>query len=298
MKYNIYILFLALAYFGNCTHAQSLLDELNQEYTNTPQFEIAVFKSTRISIGHSTKTLQKGVLEIGARNRFWNLSDEDIQSFIADKMSTRFSLEYGITDRFTFGVGATTLDGIFDSFIKYKLVRQQKKGFPFSLTILQNASYQSKDSEINDIHQGDTFINRLAFTSQVLVSRKITSRFSVQLSPTFIHRVSSTFEEDPNNHFALGVGGRYKIGGHISLVSEYYHLFNPLKSRDTYNAFALGVNWELSDVMLQFQITNTQGIEENNFITQTPNNFNFKDENFVFGFTGIFILHFRNGLKK
>ncbi len=298
MKSNIYIFFIVLLCFGNGIQAQSLLDELNESYTDPPQFESAVFKSSRISIGHSTKTLQKGVLEIGARNRFWNVANADIQSFVADKMSTRLSLEYGINDRFTFGVGATTLDGIFDSFLKYKLVRQQKKGFPFSVTLLQNGSYQSEASSINDVHQGDAFEDRLAFTSQLLISRKISSDFSIQFSPTFLHRASSNFEEDPNNHFALGIGGRYKVGGHISIVSEYYHLFNTLESRDTYDAFVLGVNWELSDVMLQFQMTNTQGVEEHSFITQTPNNFNFNDGNFVFGFTAIFILHTRNGLKK
>ncbi|SHJ40659.1 DUF5777 family beta-barrel protein [Aquimarina spongiae] len=298
MKSNIYIFFIVLVYFGNGMQAQSLLDELNESYTDPPQFESAVFKSSRISIGHSTKTLQKGVLEIGARNRFWNVADADIQSFVADKMSTRFSLEYGVNDRFTFGLGGTTLDGIFDGFLKYKLVRQQKKGFPFTITLLQNSAYQSERPSIGDVHKSSTFGDKLSFTSQLLMSRKITSQFSLQLSPTFLHRASSNFEEDPNNHFALGIGGRYKVGGHISIVSEYYHLFNPLESRDTYNAFALGVNWELSDVMLQFQMTNAQGVEEHNFITQTPNNFNFNDGNFVFGFTAIFILHTRNGLKK
>lgn len=62
--------------------------------------------------------------------------------------------------------------------------------------------------------------------------------------------------------------------------------------------FPLGVNWDLSDVMLQFQLTNVRGAIEDEFITQTPNNFNFNDGNFVFGFTGIFILHFENKLRK
>ena len=50
--------------------------------------------------------------------------------------------------------------------------------------------------------------------------------------------------------------------------------------------------------MLQFQMTNTQNLEEQAFMTQTLNNFNFNDGNFVFGFTGIFNIHFHNGLKN
>lgn len=298
MNYNIYFLFLAFAFAWNGINAQSLLDELNTTHTGIYPYEIATFKSSRVSLGHSTETLKKGILEIGSRSRFWNIPDLKSQSFVADKMSTRFSLEYGINNRLTFGAGGTTLDGIFDTFLKYKIARQRKKGFPLSLTLFQNSSYQSKRSSLSNVHLSNTFENKLAFTSQLLIASKITSQFSLQLSPTFIHRGSSAFDEDPANHFALGIGGRYKVGGHVSVVSEYYHVLNPLESINTYNAFALGVNWELSDVMLQFQMTNTRGLEENNFITQTPNNFNLNDGNFVFGFTGIFILHLHNGLKK
>ena len=57
-----------------------------------------------------------------------------------------------------------------------------------------------------------------------------------------------------------------------------------------YNAFAIGVNWELSYIMLQFQLTNTRTFAEDRFIMQTSNNFNFKDGNLHFGFNATFTL--------
>ena len=298
MNYPKYFIFLALLYINGSVSAQSsLLEELDKNYGDHTEYEIATFKSSRILMGHSTETLKKGLLEVGSRSRFWNLPDIESQSFIADKMSTRFSLEYGINNRLTYGIGGTTLDGIFDTFFKYKLIKQEKGGFPFNITLLQNGSFQSRTSDI-DLYQSNDFDDRLSFTSQVLISSKITPQFSLQLSPTYIHRTSIRLEEDPNNQLALGIGGRYKLGGHVSIATEYYHVFNPLESVDTYNAFAIGVNWELSDVMLQFQMTNTQNVEEHAFMTQTLNNFNFNDGNFVFGFTGIFNIHFHNGLKN
>ena len=104
------------------------------------------------------------------------------------------------------------------------------------------------------------------------------------MSPTFVHRTSSRFEEDDHNHFAIGFSPRYKLGNHVSLVSEHYYVANPLKSLDTYGAFVLGVNWEVSDLLLQFKMTNIQIFTEDAFITQTSRNFNFKDGNFFFGF--------------
>ncbi len=283
-------------------NAQNLLDTLEKEYPDIPQYEIATFKATRISIGHSIENRKKGVLEVVAMNRFWNIPNYRGQSFVADKLSARIALEYGISDRLTFGAGGSTLDGIFDGFLKYKLIRQRSdgKGSPLSVTLFQNGSYRSKKRNrpfFMDVNRFDDFSDKLAFTSQLLVARKFTPQFSMQISPTYIHRSSSAFEEDPNNQFAIGAGARYKLGGHVSIVSEYYYVINPLKSVDTYDAFSLGVNWELSDVMLQFQLTNTRGMVEDAFITQTPNNFNFKDGNLVFGFNAIFVLHLHQKQK-
>ncbi|WP_298316532.1 DUF5777 family beta-barrel protein [uncultured Aquimarina sp.] len=292
MKNNTFFLLFILMLIG-CSfsmNAQDLLDKLEKEYPNKKEYEIATFKGTRISLGHSVENRRKGVLEVKAMNLFWNIPNRPSQSFVADKWTARIALEYGLSNRLTFGVGGTTLEGVFDGFLKYNLVRQIKngKGSPLSITLFQNASYRSNDGGIG---LSDDFIDRTAFTSQVLIARKFTSQFSLQLSPTYIHR-SSSFDEDPNNHFALGIGARYKVGGHISIVSEYYYLANPLKSIDTYDAFVLGVNWEMSDLMLQFQMTNARNMVEDAFITQTPNNFNLSDGNFVFGFNATYVLHF------
>ncbi len=293
-KTHLLVYFCVMLGFGMSMNAQGLLDTLEKEYPDTPQYEFATFKASRLSIGHSVETRKKGILEIQAFNRFWNIPNYRGQSFVADKLNARLALEYGISDRLSFGAGAGTLDGIFDGFLKYKLVRQRSdgKGSPLSVTLFQNGSYRSKRNRpFPDVNRFDEFSDKLAFTSQLLIARKFTPQFSMQISPTYIHRSSSTFPEDPNNQFAIGVGGRYKLDGHVSIVSEYYYLINPLESINTYDAFSLGVNWELSDVMLQFQLTNTRAMVEDAFITQTPNNFNFKDGNFVFGFNAIFVLH-------
>ncbi|WP_241448760.1 DUF5777 family beta-barrel protein [Aquimarina pacifica] len=280
-------------------HAQNLLDALEKEYPDTPQYEMATFKTTRIALGHSIENRKKGVLEIRTTNRFWNLpNNQDSQSFFVDKVSSRIALEYGVSDRMTIGVGGTTFDGVFDGFLKYKLIRQRSdaKGSPLSVTLFQGGSYRSK--RFGNINAFDEFYDKVALTSQVLIAHKFNPKFSVQLAPTFIHRGSTVFEEDPENQFALGIAARHKIGGHASIISEYYHVMNPLESIDTYNAFALGVNWELSDVMLQFYMTNARSTVEDAFITQTTNNFNFKDGNFHFGFNATFILHLKNKKLK
>ena len=272
-------------------NAQSLLETLEKEYPNKPQYELSTFKATHLAIGQSVENRRAGVLQLMTMNRFWNTPNPNTQSFIADKWNSRIGLEYGVTDRLTAGGGWSSFEKIYDGYFKYNLIRQLKNNKkPVSVTLFQNSSYTEKGSLFNKNKALDKLSNRLAFTSQVLIARKFTPEFSAQITPTFVHR-NTPISEDPNNQFALGFGGRYKIKPHVSIVSEYYYVANPLTSSDTYGAFALGVNWDVRFLMLQFQMTNALSMVEDRFITQTKKNFNTNDGNFFFGFNAVFTIH-------
>lgn len=298
MKIKEIALFLILVFAVNNLVAQKgLLEILEEEQQDKPQYTMATFKATRISYGHSVETRKKGILEVSVANRFWNTPSPYSQSFGADKMNARIALEYGINDRLSTGFGGSTWDGLFDTYLKYRVIRQRddKKGSPVSVTLFQNASYNS--NAYANPYMDDGFGNRLSFTTQALIARKFTPAFSFQIAPTFVHKGFRISEEDPQNHFALGFGGRYKLGGHVSFVSEYYTVFNPITSRDTYGPFSIGINWELGDVMLQFMLTNASHIVEDAYITDTGYNFNFKNPNLNFGFKATYVIHFNRKLK-
>ena len=277
--------------FSQTINAQELLEILEKEQPKTINYTASTFMYSRITYGHSVETRKNGTLDVQANSRFWNTPAIRTQSFFVDRMSTRFALEYGISNRFMFGVGATTFDGKFDSFLKYKLVRQSDEKSPVTISLFQNASYYSREL-LNDVS------NRFSYTSQILIAKRINQNLSFQIAPTFINRGIVYDENDTQNHFAVGIGGRYKLGKHVSFASEYYHIVNPIESVTTYGPFSLGVNWELSDVMLQFMLTNAVNKVEDAFITDTRNNFNFKNPNLNFGFNFTYTIHFKNGLKK
>ena len=284
------LLFLTANYSLN---AQSLLDKLDKEYPVKPVYEIATFKMTRIGLGHSIETRKKGALEISLYNRYWNIPNFGGERFLADKVTTRYGLEYAFSDNFTTGFGYTNFDKISDGYLKYRLIKQQKgrKKTPVTLTLLQTISSRKTVNASTSLYGGNNSTNSLAFTSQVLIARKFNPNLSLQISPTFIHRAATSLTNDTNNQFAIGFGGRHKIGGHASVVSEYFYVANPIKFIQTYNAFMVGVNWELSHLLLQFHVTNARNYAEDTFITQTKHNFNFKDPNLHFGFNATFILH-------
>jgi len=274
-------------------NAQSLLSKLDSEFPDKPVYEIATFKTTRIGLGHSIEVRKKGALEISLYNRYWNIPDFKGQRFLADVVSTRYGLDYAFSDNFTLGLGYTNHDKIFDGFIKYRLFKQKRgsKKTPFSITLLQTISQRKSENTTGDIYEETTSsTNKYAFTSQILIARKINTELSLQVAPTFIHREKDPLKENPNKQFAIAFGGRHKIGKHASVVSEYFYVANPLKSIETFNTFMVGVNWELSHLLLQFHMTNARNFVEDTFITQTTNNFNAKDGNFHFGFNATWVL--------
>lgn len=282
-------LFLGIVFSG---HSQNLLDKLDNQFSTKNQYEIATFKMTKIAISQSVETRKRGIVELSIGNRYWDVPNNTDQSFLADKVSRRFGINYAITDRFTAGFGYTDFDEIYDGFVKYQFLKQKTdtKKSPVTITLYQNITKRNK--QIGPVTPYDDNSDKYAFTSQVLIAHKFNPRFSVQLSPTFISRANSLLDEDPNNQFALGFGARHKIGLHASVVSEYYYVSNPVKSIDTFSAFLVGINWELSYIQLQFHMTNARNFAEDLFITQTTNNFNFKDGSFNFGFNATFVIDF------
>lgn len=279
------------------TQAQDLEDVLNKESVAVaPENVFSTFKATRISIGHSVETRKKGALEISFMSRYWDVPQESSNSFIADRMTARFGLDYAFTDKFTIGIGGAAPSGIFDTFFKYRLLQQKVdgSGSPFAMTLLQTGTYRSRQTSTPQYETDSetTFFDKTGFTTQLLIARKLTSDFSLQVSPTFIHRGYSNNRVDDPNHFALGFGGRYKVGNHVSIVSEYYYVANELESVETFGAFSLGANWEVGSVMLQFKMTNNPVFTEDTFITQTRRNFNTRDGNFFFGFQGTYYIQF------
>ena len=293
----------ALFIFGFCCligfslQAQSLLEEVEEGLEESKTYTQATFKTTVLALGQSVQVRKEGSMEFSWNSRFWNLPQRT-QGFVADRMSSRFGLNYAFSDRFTAGFGITTFDRYKDGYFKYQIARQgvQGKGWPFTVTLFQNAGLRR--SENQSVYIGDSFSEKLSFTSQMLIARKFTRNFSMQLSPTFIFRNKSSAPVDPAQHFALGVGGRYRVGGHVSITLEWYYLSNPLNSIQTYDSFALGVNWELTDLMLQFILTNTPFMAEDGYITQTRNNFNTRDGNLYFGFNATLVLHLKKQKPK
>ena len=63
----------------------------------------------------------------------------------------------------------------------------------------------------------------------------------MQLAPTYVYKGLIISKNGSRNFFALGFGARYRLGPHVSIVSEYYKTFRVVFKRLGYQE-ALALN--------------------------------------------------------
>lgn len=283
-------LILLVSLYAYVLNAQELLDILESEIPTSTEYVTASFKGTRIINGHSIENRKKGVLEFLISHRFGKISSGEEQLFGLDESNIRFALEYGLTDDIMIGLGRSSFEKTYDGFIKYRLLKQSigEKEFPLSVSLFGSIARKTLKDYLPENKPG--FNERLFYTSQVLIARKFSESFTLQITPTYVHRNSVKIDDDPHDIFAVGAGMRFKLNKRISLNSEYYYTFNPLVSRDVTNSFAIGVDIETGGHVFQLMLSNANTMVEKAFITETTDNFFKGDIHFGFNISRVFHL--------
>lgn len=224
----------------------------------------ATFKTTRIVNGHSIEQMAKRHLDFRINHRFGYLNSGHKQFWGLDYARVRLSLEYGITDRLMVGLGRNNVGTkAIDEFVKYKLLRQTTTGaIPVSVSLLASAAHA-----LTQTYHNQSAVNRITYCYQVLLARKFTDAFSMQITPSMIHR-NEVAEGLNNDLFALGIGGRIKLTRRTSFNVEYFYLFDPKKaSADKLrNNLSVGFDIETGGHVFQLHFTNSYGMIEKDYI--------------------------------
>ncbi|MDH3710579.1 MAG: DUF5777 family beta-barrel protein [Cyclobacteriaceae bacterium] len=267
-----------------CWAQDDLLQLLEEETANeeTIDYTFATFKATRIINGQSVEMTSGGVLSFIIQHRFGKISDGIEEFFGLDQATIRFGLEYGISDRLNVAIGRSSFQKTYDGYLKFKLLRQSAgaKNFPFSMVLFSNIAINSSDFPEPD--RKNYFTSRLSFTHQILIARKFSKSFSMQISPTLVHRNLVETNEEENDIPALGIGGRIKLSSRVSLNAEYYYQFSEINREKTFDSFSVGLDIETGGHVFQLHFTNSKGMIERYFISETNEDF-FKGDIF-FGF--------------
>ena len=271
---------------------EDLMDILNKDSKPEINYTTATFKSTRIMNGHSVEKMPPGQLDFRISHRFGRINSGAYEFFGLDQANIHFGLEYGIMKWLMIGIGRGTYEKTFDGFAKFTLLRQSSgaRFMPVSVSLLSTAALKSV--KWADPLRTNYFSSRLSYVGQILIARKISQGFSVQIIPSYVHRNLVATELDPNDLYAIGAGGRMKLTKRISLNAEYYYLTNPktYMSQQVYDPLSIGFDIETGGHVFQLIFTNSVAMIEKGFIGETTGDWLKGDIHFGFNISRVFTL--------
>lgn len=254
------------------------------------------YQSTRILNAHSHEVLAKRMLDFRISHRFGDIGGAGGSHHtlwgLDQARDIRISLEYGITDKLMVGLGrskgAGTITEIFDGFIKYNILNQFADNEPpVSLTIVGTSSYTGMASS-NDIRSATNFdqmSDRLAYTSQFIVSRKFGDRLALSATGAYTHR-NLVGSDDQNGLGSVGAGGLVRVTKMTSITFEYFYpLFenNIINGIEHHHPLAFGLEVNTGGHLFQLHLSNSGGIGENQILPYTTSSW--LDGQFRAGFT-------------
>ncbi|HMQ86115.1 MAG TPA: DUF5777 family beta-barrel protein [Flavilitoribacter sp.] len=266
MKKQCYLLLLLLfPVLGFSQTDSGLLGLLDEE--ETTEYITNAFKSPRVINGHSMEMLREGVLDFRILHRFGEVSGGAYEFFGLDNASMRMGFDYGLSDILTIGVGRSTNYKEFDGFVKIRVLRQStgKLNVPLSIVWVSGASYIGLKNPFpgEDINPN----RRTSYFHQVILGRKFSEKFTLQVAPFMVYRNFTTSSLDPNALLGTEIGARYKLSNRFALVADYNLAINRFPGVIARNPLSLGVDIETGGHVFQLHFSNAVGMTERSYIS-------------------------------
>lgn len=285
---NIAILLLLAMSTWVQAQEEDLLSLLGEEQTTT--YTTASFKANRVINLHSLENLSSGELDVKISHRFGYLSGGIYELYGLDESTIRIGADYGITDRLMIGAGRSSYEKTYDGFIKFKLLRQSTGAKVMPVTLALFSSMAVKTLKPSDPDRENYFSSNLYYSFQMILGRKFSEAFSLQLSPTMVHRNLVETVEEKNDVFALGIGGRIKLNKRIALNGEYIYVFPNQIAEEYHNSLSIGFDIETGGHVFQLHFTNSTSMIEKGFVAENEGSWGKGDVHFGFNISRIFNL--------
>ncbi len=151
MKY-IFIVFFCFPFLS--ISQDDLFDEIDTDPSGKDPVS-AVFKGLKIVNFESTKLVAHKEFTFIVAHRFGSIENGIDSFFGLDDAVTRLNFVYGISEAINISVSRSSFQKIYEGAVKYRLVRQQENGFPFTLvgynSILINTALN--EAKLTDFEQ-------------------------------------------------------------------------------------------------------------------------------------------------
>jgi len=288
---QIIVGFAMLCLAANLAQAQdepSLLDALGEEQTT--DYATNAFKSPRVINGHSMEMLHEGTLDFRILHRFGDVSAGYYQLFGLDQASMRMAFDYGLTPNLMLGIGRSTNKKELDGFVKYRILWQStgKRNMPISLLWVSGVTMNGMKDPTGEPEVPVTLSRRMGYYHELIIGRKFNERFTMQISPTLVHRNIVHNKLIANDLWAMGIGGRYKVTQRLAIVWDYGYVFNRFPANVTRNPLSLGVDIETGGHVFQLHFSNAVGMNERAYLSDENGNWGKGQIRFGFNLSRVF----------
>ena len=238
------------------------------------------FKDTRVINTHSVETVGKRKLDIRIGHRFGDLKGGWSTFYgLENAADIMIGAAYGITNDVSIGLhrtkGSGPLTRLITTTVKYRLLQQQENGMPISLGIVAMNSISTMGSSdapdaINNFSQ---FAHRMIYSGHVMIARKFSDGFSLQVTPGYTHRNVVAFN-DENGIFSIGLATRVQLSKVLGIIADATFPFSELRTagNDYYPALGIGFEFDTGGHIFQVNFTNATAIMETDYIPNTRSN--------------------------
>jgi hypothetical protein len=256
-------------------------------------YTYAAFKATRVINGHSLENTAQGVLDFRIGHRFGFINGGINELYGLDGATIRLGFDYGVTKRLMVGFGRSSYQKTLDGFVKYKVLRQCDSGceMPITLAVVASTSMTTLPTTSLPWYGADRvdyFTHRMGYSWQLIVGRKFSESFSLQLNPGVVHRNLVPTAEDPNDVYHISGAGRVKLNKRIALNAEYFFVPSGQLPEVYRNSLSMGFDIETGGHVFQLHFTNSTAMFERGFITETTGNWADGDIHFGFNISRVF----------
>jgi hypothetical protein len=249
------------------------------------------FQSVWIIDNQTVMVPVKGTFEMDIMHRFGTVQKgyDDFWGFFAPS-NIRLGVSYAPIKKLNVGVGITKNNMLWDASAKYSIVTQTKGRYPVSVTYYGDVAYDTRKDADKSIFKYQS--QRLLFFNQIIIARKITDKFSVQVAPSVSHQNAvkgyytkndstgtAKFSDMKHDHFAIAVSARYKLTNVTSVMVNYDQ---PLTKHATNNPnpnLSFGVEFNTSNHSFQ--------LFAGNYSLLSPQRNNLYNSNSPFGYTDV-----------
>jgi hypothetical protein len=230
---------------------------------DTPKVVELTFDAPRVVTFYTVESLPRKEFHVSIMHNFGTVDNGARNLFGLDNgANVRLGFEYGISDKLSAFVGRSSLDKMLDGGFRYALLKQTKDNkMPVSLSLMGAAGFTAAEYRFI-ANPGYSTSDRWSSSFSVLIARKFSEKFSLQVAPLYVNfsRVGPERNLDGLNtaYFSVVNSARLKVTRRTSLTAQ----FAPSFDNQIRNNIGLGVDIETGGHVFQIFFINNPSFND------------------------------------